>query len=87
MNTVSMETFMPLYLILYDKLIVEKIKKLYGYSEMEAYKMFLNSETYRMCTDMDLEMWELSHLDIFDMWVTEKITGNPRNVYFLRSNQ
>jgi len=32
-------------------------------------------------------MWEYGTGDIFDMWVAEKITGNPRNVSFLRMGE
>lgn len=85
MNIVPMEEFMPEYLFLNDKEVVEKIIDKFNMSEMEALKEFLNSKTYQMCTDINLSMWEIGSSDIFDMWVVEKITGNPRNINFMRT--
>ena len=42
------------------------------------------SETYKILSDINCGMWEYGIRDIFDMWVCEKITGNPRQVAFLR---
>lgn len=85
MNIVPMEEFMPEYLFLNDREVVEKIIDKFNMSEMEALKEFLNSKTYQMCTDINLSMWEIGSSDIFDMWVVEKITGNPRNINFMRT--
>ena len=52
---------------------------------MEAIRYFLTSETHRMLEDAELAMWEFSERAIFDMWEAEKITGNPRNSVYLRS--
>ena len=85
MNIVPMEEFMPEYLFLNDREVVEKIIDKFNMNEMEALKEFLNSKTYQMCTDINLSMWEIGSSDIFDMWVVEKITGNPRNINFMRT--
>ena len=45
---------------------------------------YLQSETYSMMTDSELEMWEFGASAIFEMWENEKITGNPRNSIYLR---
>lgn len=85
MNIVPMEEFMPEYLFLNDKEVVEKIVDKFNMSEMDALKEFLSSQTYQMCTDINLSMWEFGSSDIFDMWIVEKITGNPRNINFMRT--
>jgi len=51
---------------------------------MKALREYLQSETYSMMTDSELEMWEFGASAIFEMWENEKITGNPRNSIYLR---
>ena len=69
----------------YNKNVIKMIMEKYGLTEMEAAREFLMSETHRMLEDADLAMWEFSARAIFDMWEVEKITGNPRNSVYLRS--
>ena len=85
MNIVPMEEFMPEYLYLNDKEVIEKIVEVFNKSEMDAFIEFLDSETYRMCADINMSMWDIGSSDIFDMWVVEKVTGNPRNINFMRT--
>lgn len=61
-------------------MIVDK----YGIEPLSALRRFLYSETYKMLTNVELEMWDFSPLGIFDMWEAEQITGNPRNSLYLR---
>lgn len=69
----------------YNKNVIKMIMEKYGLTEMEAAREFLMSETHRMLEDTDMAMWEFSARAIFDMWEVEKITGNPRNSVYLRS--
>ena len=69
----------------YNKNVIKMIMEKYGLTEMEAAREFLMSETQRMLEDADMAMWEFSARAIFDMWEVEKITGNPRNSVYLRS--
>ena len=85
MNNVPMKEFMTEYLYLTDIEVVEKICHTFNKTEMEALIDFLNSETYKMCTDVNKSMWDMGSGDIFDMWVVEKVTGNPKNINFLRT--
>ena len=84
MNIVPMEEFMPEYLYLNDKEVIESIIKTFNKKEMEAMLEYFDSQTYKMCTDVKKSMWGIGSSDIFDMWVVEKITGNPKNVSFMR---
>ena len=56
-----------------------------NYDYMDAARMFLTSETHAMLEDAELAMWEFSARAIFDMWETEKETGDPRKSVWLRS--
>ena len=69
----------------YDKEITELISSKYGYTPMDALRAFLQSETRAMLEDPELEMWEFSPLALFDLWEAEKVTGDPRNSAYIRS--
>ena len=64
-----------------SKLIVDK----YGLDERVALNEFLQSESYRMLADKTLEIYSMSPLAVFDMWESEKVTGNPRNSVYIRA--
>ena len=70
----------------YDKEVVKLISEKYGIDVMEAFEKFLNSETYKMLCDDELEMWNFGAPAIFDMWEAEEITGDPRNSAYIRVN-
>ena len=63
------------------KLIVDK----YGLDERVALKEFLKSEAYQMLLGNSLEIYSMSPLAVFDMWESEKVTGNPRNSVYIRA--
>ncbi len=63
------------------KLIVDK----YGLDERVAFNEFLQSESYQMLLDKTLEIYSMSPLVVFDMWESEKVTGNPRNSVYIRA--
>jgi hypothetical protein len=63
------------------KLIVDK----YGLEERVALKEFLQSESYRMLLDKTLQIYVMSPIAVFDMWESEKVTGNPRNSVYIRA--
>lgn len=77
---------LPFILDYYDREVTRLIVEKYGYSEMDAYKKFILSETYKMLSDTELEMWDFSYYGIFDMWENEQITGNPRNSIYIRAD-
>lgn len=85
MNIVPMSEFMPEYLFLLDKEVSEMIANKFNMSEMDALKNFLNSKTYQMCSDINKSMWDIGAYDIFDMWIVEQITGDPKNINFMRT--
>ena len=69
----------------YNKNVIKRISEKYGMSILDAARAFLTSEIHSMIEDPKLEMWEFSERAIFDMWEVERITGDPRNSAYLRS--
>ncbi len=69
----------------YDKKVIEHIMDKYAMSQMDASRAFLTSETHAMLENPEMAMWEFSDRAIFDMWETERITGDPRNSVYIRS--
>ena len=67
----------------YDEEVVKMISEKYNLEQMKALREYLQSETYSMMTDSELEMWEFGASAIFEMWENEKITVNPRNSIYL----
>lgn len=81
-----MTEYMTLFLDYYDREIIEMIVEKYDYSYMEAFKKFLNSETYKMLKNIKLEMWEFGCPAIFEMWECEQIAGTPLVSSYFREN-
>lgn len=69
----------------YNKKVISRIMEKYGMSQMDAARAFLTSETHRMMEDPEMAMWEFSERAIFDMWEAERVTGDPCNSKYLRS--
>jgi len=70
----------------FDAQVAILIQEKYGLSEMEAIRAFLASETHAMLLDYELHLWYFSPFVIFDIWESEKITGNPRNSVYIRGD-
>ena len=79
-----MKNEMVFILSFYNEKVSQMIVNKYGVEPLSALRKFLFSETYRMLTDVELEMWDFSPFGIFDMWEAEQITGDPRNSLYLR---
>ena len=79
-----MKDEMIFILTFYNEKVSQMIVDKYGVEPLSALRRFLYSETYKMLTNVELEMWDFSTLGIFDMWEAEQITGNPRNSLYLR---
>ncbi len=77
-------SLVPCLLSDYTSIVVEHIVGKYNLTAETALRRFVFSETYRMLSNPDLEMWEFSPEVIFEMWECEQITGNPRNSCYIR---
>lgn len=71
-------------LVYYNTEVSRMISDKYGFLPMVSLRKFLSSETYRMLSDQDLEMWDFSPFALFDMWENEQVTGDPRNSLYIR---
>ena len=69
----------------YNKNVIQRIMDKYAMSQMDASRAFLLSQTHAMLEDPELAMWEFSDRAVFDMWEAERVTGDPRNSAYLRS--
>ena len=69
----------------YNKSVIQMIVDKYALSPMDASRAFLTSKTHAMLEDPELAMWEFSDRAIFDIWEAERVTGDPRNSAYLRS--
>ena len=79
-----MSRLSPDILDFYDKEVVRRIVDKHGFEPHEALALFLHSQTYRMLADSDMEMTQFGPGGIFDIWESERITGDPRRSDYLR---
>lgn len=68
----------------FDRHVTNLIVEKYGFDEKEAIRAFIESETYQMLIDPELEVYKMSPRIVFDMWESEHVTGDPRNSQYLR---
>lgn len=71
----------------FDRHVTELIKSKYGLADMDAIRAFIGSETYRMLSQPELEIYKMSPHIVFDMWENEQVTHNPRNSLYLRGDE
>lgn len=69
----------------YNKKVIQRIMDKYAMDQMDAARAFLMSETHKMLENADMAMWEFSERAVFEIWESEKVTGDPRNSVYLRS--
>ena len=69
----------------YDRQVIQSIMDKYGLDAMDATRQFICSETHSLLEDAANSMWSFPAYAIFDMWEAEKVTGDPRNSLFIRS--
>lgn len=69
----------------YDNEVVLMIMDKYGMGEMNAFKSFVESKTHKMLENEFYSMTDFGAGAIFEMWECEKITGDPRNSVYIRS--
>ncbi len=79
MNRIS-----PEILDYYDEEVVSRIVGKHGYSEREALALFLGSKTYRLLSNPEMEMTQFGPEAIFNIWESERITGDPRRSDYMR---
>ena len=73
------------FLDFFDRHVTMKIVEKYGIDERTALRDFLLSETYQMLLDKETDIYMMSPEIVFELWETEKITGDPRNSRYVRA--
>ena len=68
----------------FDRHVTAMIVEKYGLDDRTAFRAFLESETYQMLLDREQEVYTMSPRIVFDMWESERITGDPRNSQYIR---
>ncbi len=62
--------------------IIEKIVQMIALGNtitvLEAIDQFYHSKTYEMLINPELYLWDFSDKEIYDVWLCEQRTGNPR---------
>lgn len=79
-----MKALDPEILDFYDIEVVKMIIEKYGMDERAALSAFLESETYAMLVNPEMDMCRFGPPGIFDMWEAERVTGSPRNSNYLK---
>lgn len=69
----------------YNMNVIPRIMEKYNMNQMDAARAFLLSQTHSMLEDAEMAMWEFSERAVFEMWEVERITGDPRNSIYIRS--
>lgn len=70
----------------YNKNVIKRMIDKYHYDLMEATRMFLTSKTHELLVDFDTGLWQFSDKAVFEIWETEKETGDPLNSIYLRGD-
>lgn len=68
----------------YDRKVIQLIIENYNMPPMEAMKSFIMSKTHAMLEDRECGMLSLPEYAVYDMWETEKLTGDPRNSIYVK---
>ena len=69
----------------YNMNVIPRIMEKYNMNQMDAARAFLLSQTHSILEDAEMAMWEFSERAVFEMWEVERITGDPRNSIYIRS--
>lgn len=79
-----MKRLAPEIIDYYNNEAVALIMEKYGFNQMEAFKVFIQSKTHEMLEHEDYGMTDFGAKAIFEIWECEKITGNPQNSIYIR---
>ena len=68
----------------YDREVVRMIAEKYGYTPMDALRLFVSSRTHELLEDAEMGMTAFGAGGVFDIWEAEKVTGDPHNSVYIR---
>jgi hypothetical protein len=70
-----------------DRYVAQMIIEKYEFDEIKAIRAFIESETYRMLSEPELEIYKISPRIVFNMWESEQLTGDPRNSKYIGNDE
>lgn len=68
----------------YDRKVIQLIIDKYNFEPMDATRSFLLSKTHLLLENAEYGLLSLSEFAVFDMWESERITGEPKNSIYIR---
>lgn len=68
----------------YDYEVVNMMVEKYGYTHIEALRLFVISKTHEMLEDAECGMNAYGAGALFEIWEAERITGDPRSSVYIR---
>ncbi|MCI6886391.1 MAG: hypothetical protein MR868_03945 [Lachnospiraceae bacterium] len=68
----------------YNGEVVQMIAEKYGYNQMDALRAFVSSKTHEMLENEDYGLTSFGAGGIFEIWESEKVTGDPKNSIYIR---
>ncbi len=68
----------------YDQAVSAMIAEKYGFSLLDALRAFTSSQTHSLLQDTENGLGSFGAAGIFDIWESERVTGDPRNSIYIR---
>ena len=68
----------------YDQAVAGMIGEKYGLSPLDALRAFTASQTHDLLQDRETGLSSFGAEGIFDIWESERVTGDPRNSVYIR---
>lgn len=68
----------------YNTEVIQMIVEKYGCSQMDALRTFVFSKTHEMLEDEECGLISFGAGAIFEIWESEKVTGDPKNSVYIR---
>ncbi len=68
----------------YDYEVSKMIIDNFDMKPMDALRAFVTSKTHKLLIDEKYGLTSFGAGGIYDMWLAEKVTGNPRNSIYVR---
>ena len=68
----------------YDQTVSRMIAEKYGLTPLDALRAFTASATHALLQDRENGLTAFGPPGVFDIWESEKVTGDPRNSIYIR---
>lgn len=79
-----MKKLQPEIIVFYDQKVVQMIAEKYACSLLDALRLFVQSKTHELLEDENCGMAAFGAGAVFEIWETERATGDPRNSIYIQ---